>query len=207
MRGHAHVLGVYSPGSSPVHLAPAWLKYLVLLSLPGLALALADARVTAACLLAALACYALAGRSILASVLLPLRGLWLIFVILGAHQWWLNGVVFAAVVLGNILLCMLLARLLMLTTPGPVLLDNLVGAARPFTRLGANPERFGLAVSLMLRSIPYLVGSVRDVRESAKARGLERNPRALFLPVVVNAVAYAHQTGDALTARGLGDDD
>ncbi|HET7414781.1 MAG TPA: hypothetical protein VFI97_03695, partial [Arthrobacter sp.] len=44
-----------------------------------------------------------------------------------------------------------------------------------------------------------------DVRDAAKARGLERNPRALLVPVVINAVAYAKQTGDALAARGLGE--
>ena len=37
------------------------------------------------------------------------------------------------------------------------------------------------------------------------ARGLERNPRALTVPVVIRAVAYAQQTGDALAARGIGE--
>ena len=57
----------------------------------------------------------------------------------------------------------------------------------------------------MLRSIPFIAGAYSDVRDSARARGLERNPRALILPVFITTVAFARQTGDALAARGLGE--
>jgi biotin transport system permease protein len=88
----------------------------------------------------------------------------------------------------------------------PVLLDAVVAAARPLRWVGLSPERFGLAVSVMLRSVPYLAGAFGDVRDAARARGLERNPMAHLTPVVVRAVGYAQATGDALAARGLGDD-
>jgi biotin transport system permease protein len=34
---------------------------------------------------------------------------------------------------------------------------------------------------------------------------MERNPRVLLTPMVIRVVAKAHATGDALTARGIGD--
>lgn len=103
--------------------------------------------------------------------------------------------------------CIYLSRLLTFTTPAPVLVDALVAATRPLERFGFNSERFGLAVALVLRSVPYLVGLFSDVRTAARARGLERNWFANLTPVIISTVSYAQRTGDALVARGLGDDD
>ena len=111
----------------------------------------------------------------------------------------------AARIVLNILLCVVAASLLTATTPLQRLLDGVVSLARPFRRFGADPERFALTIAIMLRSIPFIAGAFSDVRDSARARGLERNPRALVLPVFITTVAYARQTGEALAARGLGD--
>ena len=59
----------------------------------------------------------------------------------------------------------------------------------------------------MVRSIPYLIGSVGDARDAARARGRSRNPALLLTPVVLGAVSYAQRTGEALHARGLPADD
>jgi biotin transport system permease protein len=45
------------------------------------------------------------------------------------------------------------------------------------------------------------------VRMAARSRGLERHLIVQITPVVVSAVAFAEATGQALAARGLGDDD
>ena len=44
------------------------------------------------------------------------------------------------------------------------------------------------------------------VVEAARARGLGRHPRAYLTPFVIRVVARAHETGDALHARGITDD-
>jgi energy-coupling factor transporter transmembrane protein EcfT len=111
----------------------------------------------------------------------------------------------AARIVLNVLLCVVAASLLTATTPLQRLLDGVVSLARPFKRFGADPERFALTIAIMLRSIPFIAGAFADVRDSARARGLERNPRALILPVFITTVAYARHTGDALAARGLGE--
>ena len=53
--------------------------------------------------------------------------------------------------------------------------------------------------------MPWVAGSFAVVRESARARGLDRNPRALVVPTVLQVVAYGRATGEALAARGLTD--
>ena len=42
----------------------------------------------------------------------------------------------------------------------------------------------------------------QETRDAARARGLERNPRAVLIPAAVRMVAHARATGDALAARG-----
>ncbi|WP_026550440.1 CbiQ family ECF transporter T component [Arthrobacter sp. Br18] len=207
MRGHGNLLGLYVPGNSALHRTPLWLKVLlsVLLSTAVLAARAPEATaaglavVTLALTIGAHTPAVQLGKTVLP--LLPVLGLLL------AYQGFTNGPVPAFVTAGNILVCVLAARVLTLTTPGQELLDGVVFVARPVRAVGGDPERFGLALSILMRSIPYLAGSLLDVRDAARARGLERSVRATVVPVVVSAVAYAHRTGEALAARGLGEDD
>lgn len=104
---------------------------------------------------------------------------------------------------GGILCAVLAARVLTLTTPQPELLDALARFLRPLRHLGVNPRRVALSVSLMLRSIPFLLGSIGDARDAARARGMDRRPHRLLLPVALGTVAYADRTAEALQARGL----
>ncbi|MHA7275693.1 energy-coupling factor transporter transmembrane component T family protein [Arthrobacter sp. HLT1-21] len=205
MRGHASLLGTYVDGDSVLHRLPLWTKGLAVLLLSTSVLLVNTPALTGAALLVVVAGYLLGARLPPIHLWRPLAPVWPMLVILGGYQVIVNGPQPALQLIGNITTCLLAARLLTLTTEGQRLLDGLVALAVPFRRLGADPERFGLTLALMVRSLPYLVGSVADVRDAAKARGLERNPRALVIPVVIGAVAYAHQTGEALAARGLGD--
>jgi biotin transport system permease protein len=139
-----------------------------------------------------------------------LGSLWTVTPILlaiGLFQWWQLGGPTAARIVLNVLVCVVAASVLTATTPVQDLLDGVVSISKPFRRFGADPERFALTIAVMLRSIPFIAGAFADVRDSARARGLERNPRALVLPVFISTVAYARQTGDALAARGLGEAD
>lgn len=133
------------------------------------------------------------------------RPVGLVLLVIGLFQWWQLGGPAAARIVLNILVCVVAASLLTATTPMQRILDGVVSLAAPFRRFGADPERFALTIAIMLRSIPYVAGAFADVRDSARARGLERNPRALVLPVFITTVAFARQTGEALAARGLGE--
>ena len=211
----ADLVGGYRPGTSPVHRAPLGLKAAVLVVLSVAVLvggsppvqagagAMDDAVVLAAAGVLVAGLYGVAGLT--RETWVPLRLMWPVLALLAAFQLWAAGPEAAVLVPARIAVCVVAARLLTLTTSPPELMDGLVSLARPLRFLGADPERFSLTLTLMLRSIPFLLGVAGDVRQSAMARGLERNPRALATPVVIRAVAYAQQTGDALAARGLGE--
>lgn len=205
MRGHASLLGAYVERKSLLHAAPLWAKFVPVAILSMAVLALSSAWATVGGLAVVVLAYLAGARLTFRELVQPLTRMWPLILILGAFQWFNADFLTAFLVVGNIVVCVLAALLVTLTTESQRLLDGLVSLARPLRPLGADPERFGLTVALMLRSIPYLVGAAEDSRDAARARGLERNPRALILPVFIGAVAYAQQTGEALAARGLAD--
>ncbi|MDQ7994130.1 MAG: CbiQ family ECF transporter T component, partial [Propionicimonas sp.] len=132
-------------------------------------------------------------------------GLWLLLGFLAGYQVLVGAPATAVVVSTNLLIAVYASRLLTMTTPGTVLIDALVAALRPLRRLGIDPDRVGLAVAVMLRSIPVLLDSFDQVRQAARARGRERHLAGLVTPVVIRTVGHAQATGAALAARGLGE--
>ncbi|MHA7208019.1 energy-coupling factor transporter transmembrane component T family protein [Arthrobacter sp. MDT1-65] len=204
MRGYGSTLGLYQPGSGFLYRTPLPVKAVVSLACAVVVIAWRSPATSAVALVLALGALALgAHRSparILRMLLPAAPVLGLLAVYQGVSQGWLH----AVAVIGGIAACLLVARAVTLTTPTQDLLDGVARLARPFRAVGADPERFALALSIMLRSIPYLAGLFVDVREAARARGLDRHPRVAVTPLVIGAVAYAHRTGEALAARGLG---
>ncbi|MGZ4466588.1 MAG: energy-coupling factor transporter transmembrane component T, partial [Nocardioides sp.] len=77
---------------------------------------------------------------------------------------------------------------------------------RPLRRVGVDADRVALAFALMVRAIPTTLEIATETRDAALARGLQRDPRARLTPMVIRVVAHARATGDALHARGVGDD-
>lgn len=204
MRGHGFLLANYVPGHSLIHRAPLALKFLLVFGCGLASFIVVDWRVSLAVLAGLCGLFLLTGAG-LKKLRAAIRPLAAVLVVIGVFQWWMLGAPTAARIVLNILVCVVAASLLTATTPVQRLLDGIVRAAGPFKRFGADPERFALTIAIMLRSIPYIAGTFADVRDSAQARGLERNPRALILPVFITSVAFARQTGEALAARGLGD--
>ncbi|MDQ1056036.1 biotin transport system permease protein [Arthrobacter sp. SORGH_AS 212] len=204
MRGHGFLLANYVPGNSFIHRSPLALKFLLVFACGLASFLVVDWRVSLAVLAALCGLFLLtgAGPKRLGRVVRPLFP---VLLVIGLFQWWQLGAPTAGRIVLNILVCVVAASLLTATTPVQRILDGVVAAATPFQRFGADPERFALTIGVMLRSIPYIAGTFADVRDSARARGLDRNPRALVLPVFITSVAYARQTGEALAARGLGD--
>ncbi|TLM87717.1 energy-coupling factor transporter transmembrane protein EcfT [Pseudarthrobacter sp. NamE5] len=203
MRGHGFLLANYVPGKSIIHRAPLALKFLLVFGCGLASFIIVDWRISAAVLAILSGLFLLSGAGLkLWGAIRPLAA---VLLVIGLFQWWMLGAPTAARIVLNILVCVVAASLLTATTPVQRLLDGVVRAAAPFKRFGADPERFALTIGIMLRSIPYIAGTFADVRDSARARGLERNPRALVLPVFITSVAFARQTGEALAARGLGE--
>lgn len=199
------LFGLYVPGASWLHRLGAGWKYLalLLLTIPALALAMVPVSLVALAVTMILLVSARirAGRA----WGLPLS-FWVLAAILAVYQVVVGRADLAIVVLANLLTAVYASRLLTMTTPGPVLIDALVSGLRPLRKLGVDPELVGLAIAVMLRSVPVLLDSFTQVRQAARARGQERNLILLVTPVVVRAVGHAQETGAALLARGLGED-
>ena len=191
MNVHSSLLGLYEPGPGWLFRLPVGWKYLLVavLTLPPIILGLWW--LTAATIVAVLAILWSSGIG-------PIRALrigWPLWVMLAAvlvYQAVSLNPTGAVVQPGNILLAVLAARILTLTTSTPVLMDALARALGPLRRLRLDPNQVALAIALMIRSIPDLLGSI---------------PAHLLTPVMLGAVAYAQRTGEALHARGLPGDD
>ncbi|MCU1512367.1 MAG: energy-coupling factor transporter transrane protein EcfT [Arthrobacter sp.] len=194
----------YVPGSSVVHRAPLSLKFVLVLGCGMASFLIADWTVAAGMLALMCGLFLLSGAGP-ARLLRAVRPVLPVLAAIGLFQWWQLGGPTAARIVLNVLICIVAASILTATTPVQALLDGVASLGRPFRRFGADPERFALTIAIMLRSIPFIAGAYSDVRDSARARGLERNPRALVLPVFITTVAFARQTGEALAARGLGE--
>lgn len=201
----ASPLGAYRPGTTLLHRIPAGPK-LGLLAVYSVATAFATGPWTALGFLAFSLALVAWARLPFRSILRALRPLLLVVVIFGVFQVWQRGWPTAVHVIGDLLAVVIAALVFTGTTPIDEMLDAITRGLGPFRRLGVNPEKVALAFSLVLRAIPSILDIAQETRAAAKARGLERSPRALLVPMAIRTVAHAYETGDALHARGIGDD-
>lgn len=197
-------LGLYRPGTSPLHRPPASAK------LAGLAVAGAGSVLvntpaqTGLFVAAALVLYPLARVPV--RVLVDMvRPLLFVLVPLAVFQILFVGWARTTVLVGVILALVLLANLVTLTTRTTDLIDVVVALCRPLRRVGVDPVRVGLVLNLAIRCVPLMADLATEVRDAQRARGLEQSPRAFVVPLLVRALHRADDMGDALAARGLGD--
>ena len=199
------VIGLYVAGTSPVHrLSPRTkLLGLVLLEAAIVVAARSPATIAAAAVVTA-GLYATAGLAPRV-VWTTLRGVVLLAVVVGVAQAFVVGPERAAVVAGQLLLCVAVATLVTLSTRTSELLDALESWLAPLRRVRVDPARVALALALAIRSVPVVVGLVDEVRQAHRARGARLTPSTLAIPVVVRTLIHAHGVGEALVARGVDD--
>ena len=197
------MIGVFHPGTSVVHRAPALAK-----------LGLLAVLVTVVALLPSLAALGIAAVVVVALFLLariPARLAWrqitpILWLLAFAVpvQWIFAGWEAAATMGVRLVLAVALAAIYTLTTPVSATLDAMQVLLRPFRRW-VDADRIGLALALAIRCVPLLAELVREVLEARKARGAEGSPTAFAVPVIVRALRTADHLGEALMARGVDD--
>lgn len=197
------MIGVFHPGTSLVHRAPALLK-LGILTLIVTVVAVAPSPIV------------LGAASLLVVVLvaiarIPVRLAWsqvvpILWVLAFAVpvQVIFGGWEAATVMAVRLVLAVALAAIYTLTTPVTATLDAMQTLLRPFRRW-IDADRVGLALALTIRCVPLLADLVREVLEARRARGAEGSLMALAVPVIVRALRTADHLGEALTARGFDD--
>lgn len=196
--------GLYLPGTSPLHRAPAGLKLLLLAVATTVLVALRSPSAVGVGALLVVGGYALArfSASVLVAQVRPLRWIALALV---PFQWWQGGWRAATIVVGTMLVAVAAAALVTLTTRVIDVLDVVERVAAPLRHVGVRPDRLALLLALTLRTVPVLAATLDDVRDARRARGLERSPRALLVPLVVRTLRHADRLGEALVARGVDD--
>ncbi|MBO3093238.1 energy-coupling factor transporter transmembrane component T family protein [Cellulomonas dongxiuzhuiae] len=197
-------LGLHHPGSSVVHRLPASVK-LLLLAVTGVAVVLPAGPAVAAAGLGLVVLVTAVARVPWHRATRGLLHVLLTAAVLGGYQTWVRGPALGAEVALDLLTLVLAGALVTATTRADDLLAVVARAARPLRHVGLPPETVVLAVGLFLRTVPVLVQVMGEARDAARARGLDRDPRAVVVPAAVRMVGHARTTGDALAARGLGD--
>lgn len=197
------MLGLYLHRESVIHRLPAGAKLgglllvtVIALALPGAWGALAAGAVGAVVLVAA----GLPAGRVLTELRAPVVMLTLLFGVqaLLAGGGWEE----TAVAVARFAALILLATLVTLTTrvmDMVELFERLFGLLRP---VGVNPAKVALMLALTIRFIPLLGEQVREVRMAQRARGVERNIAALFVPLLVKILTMADDLTAALEARG-----
>ena len=202
------MIGLYRPGTSLLHRAPALLKLGLLAVAMILVGVVADPLLLAGELIAVVALYALAG--IPPTAAWPQIGpiLWIlvfavpvqVLVAGGSAAGWTT----AGLMAGRLLVAVALAALFTLTTTVTAVLEAFQILLRPFHRW-VDADRVGLLVALTIRCIPLVAEIVREVLDARRARGAQGSVVALAVPVVVRSLYAADAIGEALAARGLDD--
>ncbi len=197
------MLGLYLHRESVIHRLPAGAKLGGLLLVTIIVLALPGAWGAAAAGLIGVAVLA-AARLPAGRVLKELRAPVVMLTLLFGFQALLTGGGWeeTAVAVARFAALILLATLVTLTTRVMDMVDlfeRLFALLRP---VGVNPAKMALMLALTIRFIPLLGEQVREVRMAQRARGVERNIAALFVPLLVKILTMADDLAAALEARG-----
>jgi biotin transport system permease protein len=194
----------YQPGTSLLHRSGAGLKLMGLLVFSTVLVAMKSPVTVLVGFVLVAGLYGLGGfgaRTLTAQVW-PLR--WFVLCLL-PFQWWTAGWQVAVTVVGTLVVAVVGAALVSLTTRVTDLLDVIARVLGPARAIGVDPERVALLLALTIRAVPVIAGTLHEAREARRARGLERSTRALLTPIVVRTIRHADRVGEALAARGIDD--
>lgn len=199
------MIPLHRPGTSLVHRAPAGLK-LVLLMTVAITVSVVQSTpwVVAAVAAVTVLLHLVAGLGFRGLAQQVLAARWLI-VILAATQLLFLPLPTALLHTGRVVLILLLAALVTMTTSTAAMLDTVERALGPFRRFGVDPVRVGLLLAITIATIPVLQSFAATVREAQLARGVRVPAFRLVIPLLVMALKHADDLGDALASRGLGD--
>lgn len=199
-------LGLYEPGTSVLHRVPAGPKLLGLLVLATVTV-LIGSPLQLGVLAGAVAVGYVVARVPARRVWQLTRTLLPLLVLLFAVQAWLLGPAAAAVLGLRLFVALGAANLFTVTTRVDAVVAAIERGLGPLRRFGVRPDRLGLLVGLTIAAVGTLSGIAGEVREAARARGADRSVVALVAPFLVRTLRHADELGEALAARGIGDEE
>jgi biotin transport system permease protein len=99
---------------------------------------------------------------------------------------------------------MLFAASVTATTTITQFMDEITLLARPLERMGlVRADDVGLAVGLVVRFVPEILGRYQAIREAHQARGLKVRPTTVLVPLIILTLKDADNIAAAIDARGV----
>jgi biotin transport system permease protein len=194
---------LYVHGNSMIHRMPAGPKVLVFAMIAlAISLSAGNAWVLPAAGVLTVGLYLLAGLGVGNFLRQILAVRWVIVVMLITQVLFLP-VLVAVTNTSRVLVVIVLAALITLTTRIPALLDATERALAPLRRFGVNPASIGLLLALTITAIPIITGFAAAIREAQRARGAPVRLRTFAVPLLVMSLKHSDDLADALTARGI----
>jgi len=140
----------------------------------------------------------------LADALGRLRSIFLTIAVVALFNLIFNSWHEALVTLLRLTALMLLAATVTATTTIAEFIDEITALARPLERTGwVQADDIGLAVGLVLRFVPDILGRYQAIREAHTARGLKVRPTTLLAPLIILTLRDADNIAAAIDARGI----
>jgi biotin transport system permease protein len=194
------MISLYLAHPTWLHRCAAGAKLGALALCSAMLLPVEDWRLLLAALGATVVIYLSLGRTG-ASRLLALRMILPLILGLGAFQW---ALVSWHVALGSVLRIMLmimLADLVTLTTPMQDMMRVITPLLSPFRFLGLNVRKLSLAVALVIRFVPVLLAQWQNQSEAWRARSPRRPGFRLIIPFLSETLRRADQVAEGLESR------
>ncbi|MBR1217039.1 energy-coupling factor transporter transmembrane protein EcfT [Bradyrhizobium sp. U87765 SZCCT0131] len=197
------MMGGYLARATWLHRLPAWLKLAALAAISLALLPVQDWRLLALSFAAVIAIYAMLGRDALRRLGL-FRPLIPLLVIVGGLQGLFNQWQDGAVVVLRLVVMVLAADLVTMTTTMTALMAAVEPLFRLLRPLGVDARKIALAVALVLRFIPVLLANWRAREEAWRARSQRRPPLRMVVLFLAETLRLADHVAEALDARGFG---
>lgn len=197
------MMGGYLARTTWLHRLPAGVK---LLTVAGMSLALLpvrDWRLLVLCLAVVGGLYGALGRDAMRRLSL-FKPIVPMLVIIGGLQGLSNQWEDGASVVLRLLLMVLVADLVTMTTTMSALMDAVEPLFRLLRPLGVNSRKIALSVALVLRFIPVLMANWRAREEAWRARSRRRVPLRMIVLFLIETLRLADHVAEALDARGYG---
>ncbi|MBB3915210.1 MULTISPECIES: energy-coupling factor transporter transmembrane component T family protein [Rhizobium] len=194
---------LYVEGNSAMHRLSPRVKLLSLAIFSVVLFISTDiALLSIAMLLAAIVCRTV-GMPVV-EALRRLRPIFLTIVIVALFNLIFNPWHDALVTLLRLTALMLLAAAVTATTTIAQFIDEVTALARPLERTGwVQADDIGLAIGLVLRFVPEILGRYQAIREAHEARGLKVRPTTLLAPLIILTLRDADNVAAAIDARGI----
>ncbi|MDN5721934.1 MAG: energy-coupling factor transporter transmembrane protein EcfT [Corynebacterium sp.] len=201
-------LGVYSPGNTVVHRAPAGIKLLVLTVFILSTAIFVSTWQWAAVSVGMVVLTAAVARIPARLFVRQLSGALPLLIFIALMLWWRTDGEQALTMFLVLLSAIAAAILLTLTTRVSVLMETFERILAPTARIGVPVDQVALAMTLTIRLIPLQVQAVNEVLDARRARGSRSTSASLTafgVPIVVRTILRSRAIADALRARGAAD--